>query len=144
MSKKSAAHKLVRKSSGELTRATPADLNRLRSAMQGSIDLAEIPERRDFRPLQRDAGGMLPARKSLIREAVRREMKHLNLTAYRLWRMARVHYPALSQSAVHEFLKGQRQLELPSVEALLAAVQLQVVRKRDGRGRQSSARATGG
>jgi hypothetical protein len=28
-------------------------------------------------------------------------------------------HPSLSQSAVHEFLKGQRQLELPSIEALL-------------------------
>jgi hypothetical protein len=31
---------------------------------------------------------------------------------------------------VHEFLKGERQLEVPSVEALLAAVNLHVVRKR--------------
>jgi hypothetical protein len=95
--------------------------------MAGRIDTSEIAERRKFRRLQRDASGRLPPRKSMIREAVARQMRHLHLTAYRLWRMARVHYPPLSQAAVHEFLKGQRQLELPSVEALLTAVQLRLV-----------------
>jgi hypothetical protein len=57
-------------------------------------------------------------------------MRRGNLTAYRLWRIARTYAPSLSQSAVHEFLKGQRQLELPSVEALLAAVNLRLVRKK--------------
>ena len=128
MLKKSAAPRTVRKSASEVPPASPADLDRLRSAMQSSIDTGEIPERRKFRRLQRDASGRLPPPKSVIREAVTREMRHLDLTVYRLWRMAKVHYPALSQAAVHEFLKGQRQLELPSVEALLAAVDLRVVR----------------
>jgi hypothetical protein len=95
--------------------------------MQGRIDTSEIPERRRFHRLERDANGGLPPRKSIIREAVSRQMEVLHLTAYRLWQMARTHCPTLSQSAVHEFLKGQRQLELPSVEALLAAVHLRVV-----------------
>jgi hypothetical protein len=69
----------------------------------------------------------------MIREAVARQMKRLHLTAYRLWQLARAHYPSLSQSAVHEFLKGQRQLELPSVEALLAAADLRVVSKSNRR-----------
>ena len=140
MSKKSVATKTVRKSAGEIPPASGADLDRLRTAMQGSIDTREIPERRKFRRLQRDASGRLPPRKSVIREAVKREMQHLDLTVYRLWQMARVHYPALSQSAVHEFLKGERQLELPSVEALLAAVHLRVVRSggRRGQGGASS------
>jgi hypothetical protein len=50
------------------------------------------------------------------------------MTAYRLWQLARAHYPPLSQAAVHEFLEGQRQLELPSIEALLAAMNLRVVK----------------
>lgn len=129
MSKKSVASKIVRKSAREIPPASRADLDRLRAAMQGSIDTGDIPERRKFHRLQRDASGKLPLKKSVIREAVAREMQHLHLTAYRLWQMARAHYPTLSQSAVHEFLKGQRQLELPSVEALLAAVNLRVVRK---------------
>jgi hypothetical protein len=98
--------------------------------MQGTIDTSEIPQRRGFQRLQRDARGELPHPKSSIREAVTREMRRRHLTVYRLWQMARPHYPPLSQAAVHEFLKGKRQLELPSVEALLAAVDLRVVRRR--------------
>ncbi len=64
------------------------------------------------------------------REAVVRQMKRRSLTTYRLWQMAQVHYPSLSQAAVHEFLKGQRQFELPSVEALLAAAELRIVRRK--------------
>jgi hypothetical protein len=129
MAKKSAASKVVRKSAAEIPPPSKADLDRLRAAMRGSIDTGEIPERRKFDRLKRDASGSLPPRKSIIREAVTREMRHRHLTVYRLWRMARAHYPTLSQSAVHEFVKGQRQLELPSIEALLAAVHLRVVKK---------------
>ena len=137
MSKKSAASKVVRKSAEKIPPASRADLDRLRAAMRGKIDTSEIPERGEFDPLQRDANGRLPPPKSIIREAVARQMQHLHLTVYRLWRMARAHYPTLSQSAVHEFLKGQRQLELPSVEALLAAVHLRIVRRDGPRRRQT-------
>ena len=136
MSKKSADSKVTRKSAAEIPRASKADLDRLHAAMQGDIDTSEIPERRKFQRLKRETNGELP-RKSMLREAVAREMQHLNLTVYRLWRLARVHYPPLSQSAVHEFLKGQRQLELPSVEALLTAVNLCVVPKGGTRRKQS-------
>jgi hypothetical protein len=129
MSKKSIASKRVRKSAEEIPSASKADLDRLRAAMQGSIDTSEIPERRKFHRLKRDSSGRLPLRKSIIRDAVTRQMQHLHLTVYRLWRLARAHYPPLSQSAVHEFLKGRRQLELPSIEALLAAVHLRIVRR---------------
>lgn len=129
MPKRSAAGRTVRKRADEVPAASRQDLDRLHAAMRDSVDTREIPERRRFHRLTRDAGGNLPPRKSIIREAVQREMRRLHLTAYRLWKMARAHYPILSQSAVHEFLKGQRQLELPSAEALLAAVQLRLVRK---------------
>ena len=130
MSKKSAASKIVRKSALEIPPASRADLDRLNTAMQGDIDTDEIPDRRKFHRLKRDANGSLPPRKSILREAVARQMEHLHLTVYRLWRLAKVHHPTLSQSAVHEFLKGQRQLELPSVEALLTAVNLHIVKKK--------------
>lgn len=140
MQKKSVAHKTVRKSAREIPPASKADFDRLRDAMQSKIDMAEIPERRKFHRLARDMNGRLPSHKSVIREAVKREMQYLNLTVSRLWQLARMHCPSLSQAAVHEFLKGQRQLELPSVEALLAAVDLRVVRKINGRRRQTSTR----
>jgi hypothetical protein len=132
MSKKLGESKIVRKSAGEIPPASRADLERLRGAMHRSIDTAEIPVRRKFHRLKRDASGKIPPRKSILREAVARQMQRLHLSAYRLWQVARVHYPPLSQAAVHEFLKGQRQLELPSVEALLAAVDLRVVPKSVG------------
>jgi hypothetical protein len=141
MPKKSVASKVVRKSAREIPPASQADLDRLRAAMRKRIDTSEIPERRKFQRLKRDATGKLPPRKSIIREAVTRQMRHLHLTVYRLWQLAREHYPTLSQSAVHEFLKGQRQLELPSVEALLAAVDLRIV-KRSGAGRGRNQKAT--
>jgi hypothetical protein len=129
MSKKSLASRVVRKTASEIPAASAANLTRLRAAMQGPIDTSDIAERRKFERLRRDSAGRLPPRKSPIRDAIVREMKQRELTAYRLWQMARAHYPALSQSAVHEFLKGQRQLELPSAEALLAAVELQIVKE---------------
>jgi hypothetical protein len=137
MSKKSVASKTVRKSAGKIPPASRADLDRLRATMRASIDTSEIPERHRFHRLRRDASGRLPPRRSIIREAVAQQMQHLHLTVYRLWQMARTHYPPLSQAAVHEFLKGQRQLELPSVEALLAAVHLRLVRSNAARGRQA-------
>src|SRR5262249_54367857 len=106
MSKRSATRKVVRKSAGEIPPASRADLDRLRAVMQGRIDPGEIPERRKFDHLQRDARGKIPPRRSIIREAVAREMRRLRLTVYRLWQLARAHYPPLSQAAVHEFLKG--------------------------------------
>ena len=139
MSGKSAA-KVVRKSAAEVPPASPADLDRLRAAAAGRIDTTDIPERREFQRLRRDAAGG-PPRKSVIREAVQREMERSRLTAYRLWRLARAYSPTLSQSAVSEFLKGQRQLELPSVEALLAAVRLRVVPEKNARGRESQSTA---
>src|SRR5262245_46592516 len=129
MKRKSDDSRLVRKSAGDIPRASSADLARLSAAAAGSIDTTDIAERRKFDRLKRDANGRLPLRKSMIREAVTRQMRDLRLTAYRLWQLAREHYPTLSQSAVHEFLKGQRQLELPSVEALLSAAGLKLVRK---------------
>ena len=64
MSKKSVASKVVRKSAGEVPPASRADLDRLRAAMQRPIDTGEVPERRKFQRLKRDASGRLPPRKS--------------------------------------------------------------------------------
>src|SRR5437879_5517286 len=79
VSKKSAVGKIVRKSAGEVPSASRADLDRLRAAMRSRVDTHEIPERRKFHRLRRDASGRLPLHKSMIREAVARQMKHLHL-----------------------------------------------------------------
>lgn len=132
MSKKPASSSVIRKSSKNIRPASKADLKRMRGAMEGDIDTSDIAEKQNFERLKRDASGALPRRKSIIRDAVEAQRKRSGLSVYRLWQKARVYHPSLSQAAVHEFLKGQRQLELPSAEALLAAVDLQVVRAATG------------
>jgi hypothetical protein len=128
MAKKSATVRIVRKTAADIPAASAADVDRLRSVMKGEIDTSEIPERQgSFSRLQRDASGRLPKR-SLIRDAIVRELERNNMTPYRLWKEARAYCSTLSQPAVYEFIKGQRQLELPYAEALMAAVQLKVVR----------------
>lgn len=147
MATKSAAGRLVRKSAADIPAASAADLDRLRAAMKGEIDTSDLAERRGaFQRIERGAGGRPPARRSAIREAVKREMERMKITPYRVWKEARAHCPTLSQSAVHEFLKGQRQVELPYAEALMAALHLRVARvarvakqeKARGRSRASS------
>ena len=129
MRRKSATSKIVRRNASDIPPATQADLARLRRAMEGPIDTSDIPEQRTaFHRLTRDSSGRLPARKSVIRDAIVQEIQHLNMTPYRLWKEAKAYCPTLSQSAVHEFIKGQRQLELPYAEALLAAVNLGIAR----------------
>jgi hypothetical protein len=139
MRKKSATSKIVRRKAVDIRPATEADLARLSQAMEGPIDTSDIPEQRvAFRRLTRDSTGRLPTRKSVIRDAIVRELEHLNMTPYRLWKEAKVYCPTLSQSAVHEFIKGQRQLELPYAEALMAAVHLGIARN-EPREKQPSA-----
>jgi len=130
MPKKSQTSKVVRKSAADIPATSATDLARLRAALNGPIDTSDIPEHRgQFSRLERESDGRLP-RKSLIRDAIARELQQYKMTPYRLWKEARVHCPTLSQPAVYEFLKGQRQLELPYAEALMAAVHLGVARVR--------------
>jgi hypothetical protein len=72
----------------------------------------------------------------MIRDAIVRELEHLEMTPYRLWKEAKTRCPTLSQSAVHEFIKGQRQLELPYAEALLAAMNLGIARNQPPKGQR--------
>jgi len=96
--------------------------------MKEPIDTSEIQESHGaYHRLKRDARGRLPGRASIIRNAIKRELELRKLTPYRLWKEAMSCCPTLSQSAVHEFLEGQRQIELPYAEALLAAMNLGLI-----------------
>lgn len=128
MPKKSAEINIVRKTVKELSPPSNADLDRLRNAMKGDIDTSEVSETRSFNRLQRDATGSLP-RRSMIRDAIENQRKQYKLTVYALWKKARVIHPSLSQAAVGEFLKGKRELALPSAEALIIAVNLTIAQK---------------
>jgi hypothetical protein len=133
---------MVRKSAAEIRPASAKDLERLRAAMSAPIDTSEIPESRPGAVrLKRDTSGKLP-RRSRIREAILAEVARRKMTPYRLWKEARVFCPTLSQSAVYEFLKEQRSLELPFAEALLAALQLDVVRVDNPKPETAGVRAT--
>jgi hypothetical protein len=78
--------------------------------------------------LQRDSSGRIPPKpKSLIRDAVLEELGRRHITRYQLWQLAHQHCAGLSQSAVYEFLRGQRQLGLEYVEALLSALNLSII-----------------
>jgi hypothetical protein len=136
MAKKSGTGKLTRKSAADIPRSSAADLKRLRAAMRGTIDTGDIPERRKIDRVERDAKGKLPSR-SMIRDAVAQEMQRRDLSVYRLWKLAQTHFPPLAQSAVHEFLEGHGQLELPIIEALLTAMDMQIVGPASSRQRQT-------
>jgi hypothetical protein len=118
--------KTVRRKANPNRRLSEVKLQRLRAAMVEKIDYSEIPKAHGIKPLQRDEHGNLP-RRSPIREAVAEEMGRQRITVYRLWKQAKQHCPTLSQSAVSEFLKGKRQIELPYAEALMAAMRLRLV-----------------
>ena len=123
----------VRKSASELAPPSARALERLRGAMESDIDTSEIPERRPRRAMRARRsleGSPIAPPKSAIRNAIRRELGRRQITRYELWKQARVHCPTLSESAVYEFLRGERQIGLEYVEALLAAVDLEV-RHRD-------------
>ncbi len=119
----------VRKSAAEIAAPTQSALARLRAAMERDVDTSEIPERQLGRTTRarRTAGGKLAAPpESAIRDAIRRELGRRQITRYELWKRARANCPTLSESAVYEFLRGERRIGLEYVEALLAAVELEV------------------
>jgi hypothetical protein len=131
MPRNSVASHVVRRSARSLPKTTEGDLARLRSAMEGEIDTAEIPEAKGAPArVKRDASGRIAKKKrpSLIREAILKELGRRQMTRYELWKAARDHCAILPQSAVYESLRGQREIGLPYAEALMAAVGLGVTR----------------
>jgi len=119
----------VRKLAAEIAAPTQSALTRLRAAMEKKVDTSDISERKPARTMRarRTADGKLVAApESAIRDAIRRELGRREITRYDLWKRARAHCPTLPESAVYEFLRGQRQIGLEYVEALLAAVELEV------------------
>ncbi len=124
----------IRKRASELAPPTARDMERLRAAMDADVDTTEIPEGRPGRGTRarRTPEGKPAARpESAIREAIRRELGRRQITRYELWKRARTHCPTLPESAVYEFLRGERQIGLEYVEALLAAVELEVRRRHE-------------
>jgi hypothetical protein len=123
------ANNIVRRSVSEIPPEPSAEeLASVRRAMKRPINTLDIPEvnRFDAR-VQRDASGKL-VRNPLgkLRRAILKRLDRLHMTRYRLWKRARAHQGSLTQSAVYEYLRGQRDIGTSSVEAMLEAVGLRV------------------
>jgi hypothetical protein len=126
--------RVVRKSASDIAPPTVRELERLRRLMERDIDTSDLPERQPghaTRARRTPEGRPFTPPASAIRDAIRRELGRLQITRYELWKRARAHCPTLPESAVYEFLRGERQIGLEYVEALLAAVDLEVRRRDD-------------
>jgi hypothetical protein len=115
---------MIRKAADDLSPPSQADLRRLRQAMEGPIDLSDIPESPPGRRKKRTLNSK--DRPSIIRHAILVEMRRRGMTRYQLWKAAQPHCGTLSESAVYEFLRGQRQIGLAYVEAMMVAMSLQI------------------
>jgi len=132
--KATARPRTIRKSAAEIAAPTQSGLARLRAAMEKEVDTSDISERQPGRttPARRTAKGKLVAApESPIRDAILRELGRRQITRYELWKRARTRCPTLPESAVYEFLRGDRQIGLEYVDALLAAAELEVRPRHD-------------
>ena len=113
------------------TGSSADDLARLKLTMGRRVDTSDIPEVTKLGPrLKRDASGRLEKKPlSPIREAILSALGRRRMTRYRLWKNAHALHPSLSQSAVYEYLRGERDIGVSSVEALMAAAGLTVSAK---------------
>jgi len=138
MARRSQKSRTVRISAAEVPTASRQALARLRAAMESPIDTSEIPEGRpgSARARRAAAGARPPVVPSRIRDAILSELGRQAITRYELWKRARAFCPTLSESAVYEFLRGQRQIGLSYVEALMAAVGVSVHRQESGSRRE--------
>src|SRR5262245_17234141 len=128
--KSSAASRMVHKTIDDLRPATAEQMHRMveraKKANGGTLPPLRVPfplpppgmpKRKPRPPL---VGGR-------IRSAVIAEINRRNLSGYALWKMARKFCPTFPQSAVYEFLRGERAIGLEYVEAILAALSMRLV-----------------
>lgn len=64
----------------------------------------------------------------MLRQAIQAEMTRRKLTVYKLWKLAREHAPTITQTAIGEFLKGDRAINSDHADALLRSLGLKVRR----------------
>jgi hypothetical protein len=133
MKLKSHKDRIVRMTADEIRPPTARELARLRAAMNGPIDTSDIPEQKipGRYPLIRDAQGRIPKKPpSAIRDAILHQLGRRKMTRYELWKRAHEHCPTLPNSAVYEFLLGQRAISVDYCEALLKALDLTITPRR--------------
>lgn len=135
MSRGTRKTRIIRKSAAQIPAPTAADLDRLRKVMDGPIDTSDIPELTPgFKRVRRDSEGRPPRyHRGPVCEAILKELGRRDMTRYELWQRAREHCPTLPESAVYEYLRGQRQIGVIYLEALLAALDLTLRPRRTAR-----------
>lgn len=139
MRKSSGKAKLVRKTAEQIREPAAADLERLRRVVERRVDTSEAPELLPgTKRVQRDAQGRPPRfHRGPVSLAILNELGRREMTRYELWRRAREHCGSLPESAVYEFLRGQRQIGVVYLEAIMAALDLSL---RPARATRASAR----
>jgi hypothetical protein len=130
MPKPSKAGKTVRRAASATRPATRADLARLDAAMAGPVDTSDIPERAGpGRRVPRDAQGRLPGPDGgPIRVAILEALQRSGMSRHELWKAARTRCATLSESAVYEYLRGDRDIGVRYAEALIEASGLTIAR----------------
>ena len=123
------ANKMVRLSAADIPASTPEELQRLKAVMDHPVDTSDIPETTKLGPRgKRDASSKLQRKQvGPIGKAILRALGRRRMTRYALWKKAHTLCPTLSQSAVYEYLRGERDIGVVYAEALMAAVGLKVV-----------------
>jgi hypothetical protein len=128
MSKSSKTGSLVCVSAADLPSPTSEELASLKLALSQPVDTSDIPEARTLgKRVKRDASGNLKKNSlGFIRQAILSALGMSQMTRYRLWERAQRHQPTLSQSAVYEYLRGERGIGVDYLEALMKAAGVKV------------------
>ena len=132
MNKKASDKHMVYKSAGEGPRTSPEELERLAAIPDSEIDTSDGPESSPDpgRRVRRDVSGrLIEPRPGPIARAILRELGRRRMTRYALWQAARNRCPTMSQSAVYDFLRGDRDIGVAYLEALLGTLGLTVGRR---------------
>ena len=118
--------RMIRRTAGELPGTSPEEIARMLAIRDEDIDTSDIPEMAGGRRLYRDENGRLPGRRSVVREVVVATMAEREMTNYALWKAAKEHCPTITETAIGQFLKGQRSIGLEYLEAIMAALGLEI------------------
>ena len=118
--------RIIRRTAEEIPGTSPEEIARMLAIRDEDIDTSDIPEMAGGQRLYRDENGRLPRRRSVVREVVVATMAEREMTNYALWKAAKEHCPTITETAIGQFLKGQRSIGLEYLEAIMAALGLEI------------------
>jgi hypothetical protein len=118
--------RIIRRKAGEIPRSSPEEIARMLAIRDEDIDFSDIPEMPGGQRLYRDENGRLPKRRSVVRATIAATMADREMTNYALWKAAKEHCPTITETAIGQFLKGQRSIGLEYIDAIMAAMGLEI------------------